>query len=180
MQLLPYQPTSTTLSDRPQKTPEWSQVWMCWESSMNQQQLLLHMAWIKRWVNLISPWWRLSNSISDWLITRHLYFGNQSEAIFWIFRFTPLKNYTIILTTSLIGLKFDTSFALTNQQVASSQGDRHTISLDFFQSGPLEMCIVSPKSKRSLLYIWYCADERKFGRVTKLPARLASARTVKI
>ena len=33
-----------------------------------------------------------------------------------MFRFTPLKKYTTILTMSLIGLKIDTSFVLTNQR----------------------------------------------------------------
>ena len=41
---------------------------------------------------------------------------NQNQ-ICEIFRFTPLKNYTSILTMSLIGWNIDTSFVLTNRQV---------------------------------------------------------------
>ena len=59
----------------------------------------------------------LSISIYDWFIPWHLYFGNQSESIFSIFRFTSRKNYLTILTMSLIGLKMDTSFVLTNWPV---------------------------------------------------------------
>ena len=38
---------------------------------------------------------------------------------YWLINFLnpPLKNYTTILTISLIGLKIDTSFVLTNRPV---------------------------------------------------------------
>ena len=43
---------------------------------------------------------------------------NQLQStIFKIFRFPPLKNFTAIPTISLIGLKFDISFVLTNRLV---------------------------------------------------------------
>ena len=56
------------------------------------------------------------NSIFDWLITWHFYFGNQPESIFKYLD-SLLKNCTNVLTISLIGLKMNTSFVLTNRLV---------------------------------------------------------------
>ena len=84
-------------------------------------------------LNLSTAFLKFSNSISDWSITWYLYVDDQSESILWIFRFTPSKIYTTILTIYLIGLKIDTSIVLTNRQVVlrGSNKQEHSANIHY-------------------------------------------------
>ena len=57
----------------------------------------------------------LSDSISDWLLTCHLYFGTNQDQFSKYLDSVLSRNNTTILTMYLIGLEIDTAFVLTNR-----------------------------------------------------------------